>query len=207
VIWVNGGLQHRVLRRDIQIRANASQIWANALGKETILGERLQKIGARSYSWRQHECDCRYREQRVAIAVKQGKACETCTAALKEPSTGATAAGTWISLLHSDEAATQPHSLLYLRSPPQHTPNTHMHFPPSPAHTRCQPHTQVDQDSIMRGPNTTVTVYAFCPGPVSVINHSSSSLLLLLTVCTTYSRAASLHPQHNIQEANIGRQD
>ena len=25
-----------------------------------------------------------------------------------------------------------------------------------------------------------------------------------LTVCTTYSRAASLHPQHNIQEANIG---
>ena len=26
-------------------------------------------------------------------------------------------------------------------------------------------------------------------------------------VCTTYSRAASLHPQHNIQEANIGRQD
>jgi len=27
------------------------------------------------------------------------------------------------------------------------------------------------------------------------------------SVCTTYSRAASLHPQHNIQEANIGRQD
>jgi len=26
-------------------------------------------------------------------------------------------------------------------------------------------------------------------------------------VCTTYSKAASLHPQHNIQEANIGRQD
>ena len=27
------------------------------------------------------------------------------------------------------------------------------------------------------------------------------------SVCTTYSRAASLHPQHNTQEANIGRQD
>ena len=27
------------------------------------------------------------------------------------------------------------------------------------------------------------------------------------SVCTTYSRAASLHPQHNIQEANIGRQE
>jgi len=30
---------------------------------------------------------------------------------------------------------------------------------------------------------------------------------LMACVCTTYSRAASLHPQHNIQEANIGRQD
>jgi len=29
----------------------------------------------------------------------------------------------------------------------------------------------------------------------------------MFDVCTTYSRAASLHPQHNIQEANIGRQD
>jgi len=50
-------------------------------------------------------------------------------------------------------------------------------------------------------------------GLASMISHpvqrkdQSPAAPVWVCVCTTYSRAASLHPQHNIQEANIGRQD